>query len=67
MIRQDSLNPEVLLEAFAAELAAAAYGVALHTRTQDAWIDLELEIWKALASKLKTWSQRNCRDADPRE
>ena len=50
-----------LLEAFAAELTLAAYHVALRTRTQGTWLDLELGLWTVLAEKVKTWGQENCR------
>ena len=49
-----------LLETFAAELTVAAYHVALRTRTQGTWLDLELGLWSALADKVKTWGQENC-------
>jgi hypothetical protein len=45
-------NPKVLLEACAAELALAAYRVALRTRTRGNWLDLELELWRALTDTL---------------
>ena len=41
---QTPVDREGLLEAFAAELALAAYGVTLHTRTQGNWLDLELDL-----------------------
>ncbi len=44
----------IVLEAFAAELALAAYRVALQTRTQGTWLDLELELWKTLADAVRT-------------
>jgi hypothetical protein len=46
-----------LLETFAAELALAAYRVALQTRTEGTWLDLELELWRALADAVKTWGR----------
>jgi hypothetical protein len=47
-----AVNPNVLIETCAAELALAAYRVALRTRTQGNWLDLELELWRALADTL---------------
>ena len=47
-----AVNPSVLLETCAAELALAAYRVALRTRTQGNWLDLELELWRALTDTL---------------
>jgi hypothetical protein len=49
------INRDALLEAFAAELTLAAYRVALRTNTQSTWLDLQLELWKALADTVKTW------------
>jgi hypothetical protein len=60
------LNQDALLEAFAAELALAAYLVALQTRAQGTWLDLELGLWRALAEKVKTWGQETGRGAAPR-
>jgi hypothetical protein len=40
------VNRGDLLEAFAAELTRAAYRVALRGRTQGAWLDLELDLWR---------------------
>ena len=54
----DSTTPidrKVLLDSFAAELAFAAYRVALRTRTQGTWLDLELDLWRALADTVNTW------------
>jgi hypothetical protein len=53
------VNRDALLEAFAAELALAAYGVALRTKTQGTWLDLELDLWRALANEVKTWGQQH--------
>jgi hypothetical protein len=45
------------LETFAAELYRAAYRVALRGRTQGTWLDLELDLWRALADTVKTWGR----------
>jgi len=45
------------LESFAAELTRAAYHVALRTRTRGTWLDLELNIWRALAEIVQTWER----------
>ena len=42
------VNPDATLETLAAELALAAHRVALRTRTQGTWLDLELDIWRRL-------------------
>jgi hypothetical protein len=51
------VNRDALLETFAAELTLAANHVALGTRTQSTWIDLELDLWRALADTVKTWGR----------
>ena len=57
---ETSVNRDALLETFAAELTLAAYRVALRSRTQGTWLDLELGLWRALAEKVKMWGQENC-------
>jgi hypothetical protein len=42
-----------LLDNFAAELARAAYCVVLRHRSSDTWLDLELDLWKALTDTVK--------------
>ena len=56
---ENSVNRDVLLETFAAELTRAAYCVALRHQTRGTWLDLELGLWRALADKVKTWGQEN--------
>jgi hypothetical protein len=48
-----------LLETLAVELTLAAYQVALRSRTQGTWLELELGLWRALAEKVKAWAQEN--------
>jgi hypothetical protein len=48
---------DALLEKFAAELTLVAYRVALRTRTRGTWLDLELDLWRALADKVQTWER----------
>ena len=50
-----SCNRDARLENFAAELTRAAYGVALRHGTASTWVDLQLNLWKALADTVKTW------------
>ena len=54
---QTPVDRDAQLETFAAELAVAAYRVALRTRTQGTWLDLELDLWRALADTVKTWGK----------
>ena len=46
-----------LLEGFVAQLTLVAYRVALRTRTEGTWLDLELGLWRALADTVKTWGE----------
>jgi hypothetical protein len=48
---------DTLLETFAAELALAAYRVALRTRAEGTWLDLEIDLWRALADATRTWER----------
>jgi hypothetical protein len=41
------------LEAFAADLASAAYLVALRHGAGDKWLDLELDLWRVLTETAK--------------
>jgi len=54
---QTSVNRDVLPETFAAELAVTAYRVALRTRAQGTWLDLQLDLWRELADAIKTWER----------
>jgi hypothetical protein len=46
------------LKSLAAELTLAAYRVALRTRTGGTWLDLELDLWRALADTVETWGRK---------
>jgi hypothetical protein len=52
-----AVNQDVVLATFAAELTHAAYRVALQSRPQGTWLDLELDLWRALADTVKTWGE----------
>ncbi len=54
---QTPVNRDTVLETFTAELARAAYCVALRTSAPGTWLDLELDLWKALSDKVKTWGE----------
>jgi carbon storage regulator len=47
-----------LLDAYAAELSDAACQIALRHGLTESWIDLELGLWRAMATKVKSWSRR---------
>jgi hypothetical protein len=51
------VDRDALLESFAADLTLAAYRVALRPRTRGSWLDLELDLWNALAEMVKTWGE----------
>jgi len=53
----DPLN----LESLIAELTDAAYPVALRHRGRGTWIDLELDLWKALEQALSKWQRQGPR------
>ena len=55
------------LEAFAAELTAAAYAVALRHGAGRRWLDLELDLWLALTATVKQWGQALPRPGRPRD
>jgi hypothetical protein len=52
---ETSVNRNTPLDSFAAELALAAYRVALQTRTRGTWLDLELDLWRALVDTVDAW------------
>jgi hypothetical protein len=54
---QTTVNRDALLETLAAELTIAAYRVALRTKTEGTWLDLELDLWRALADTAKAWGE----------
>jgi hypothetical protein len=48
------------LETFAAELTAAVYPVALrHAAGGDKWLDLELDLWRALTETVNEWGRKS--------
>jgi len=52
---ESPVSQDDLLESFAAELTLAAYRVALRTKNEGTWLDLELDLWKVLGDKVKSW------------
>ncbi len=52
-----AIDRDGLLESLVADLTVAAYCVALRSRTRGSWLDLELELWRALAETVKTWGE----------
>ena len=47
------------LEALVAKLTEAAYPVALRHGVQGSWVDLELDLWKALGDTLNQWKRQS--------
>jgi hypothetical protein len=50
-------------EALAAELTGAVYRIALRHGTGAAWVDLELDLWKALTEAIKQWESAGRSDS----
>jgi hypothetical protein len=50
-------EPDAFAEAFAAELTSAAYPVALRHVVGGTWVDLELELWRALGDVVRKRQQ----------
>ena len=48
-------DQDTLLDTVAAELTSTAYFAALGHGIQGSWIDLELDLWRALAHAVKQW------------
>jgi hypothetical protein len=46
------------LDDFVADLTEAVYPVALRHKGDEAWIDLELDLWKALGKAVQSWEPR---------
>jgi len=53
--KRPSCDWDTMLVAFAADLTNAAYGVALEHGMGGSWVDLELDLWKALAETVQKW------------
>jgi hypothetical protein len=49
----DTRDRDALLDNFAAVLTRAAYYVALRHGTTGTWLDLELDLWRALADTVQ--------------
>jgi hypothetical protein len=50
---------DALLDTFAAELTRAAYHVALRHGAAGAWLDLQLDLWQALADTVQQWRRQS--------
>ena len=47
------------LDDFVADLTEAAYPIALRHHGGEKWLDLELDLWRAMAQAVKKWQQRD--------
>jgi hypothetical protein len=47
------------LDEFVADLTEAAYPIALRYKGDERWLDLELDLWRAMAQTVKKWQQRD--------
>jgi hypothetical protein len=54
---ENPVNRDALLETFVAELTCAAYHVALRHGAAGTWLDLQLDLWQALADTVKQWGR----------
>ena len=52
------------LESLVAQLTEAAYPIALRHRGRGSWVDLELDLWKALGQTLSQWQRQQLRPQD---
>jgi hypothetical protein len=50
-------NRDAFLDSLGAKLTEAAYPVMLQHGVVDSWLDLELDLWKALKETVKKWDQ----------
>ena len=64
--RNTARDQDMLLEDFTAELTRAAYAVALRHGARDKWLDLQLELWKALKETVKKWEQESAQFSEVR-
>jgi hypothetical protein len=65
--RKTPCDLEIRLEDFTAELTRVAYAVVLRHGARDKWLDLQLELWKALQEIVKKWTanDRRCTGSQP--
>jgi hypothetical protein len=47
------------LDDFVADLTEAAYPIALRHTGSERWLDLELDLWRAMAQTVKKWQQHD--------
>ena len=47
------------LDDFVADLTEAVYPIALRYKGDERWLDLELDLWQAMAQTVKKWENRD--------
>jgi hypothetical protein len=52
-------NQRLSLDDFVADLTETAYPIALRHKGGEKWLDLELDLWRAMAQTVKKWQQRD--------
>ena len=52
-------NQRLSLDDFVADLTEAAYPIALRHKGGERWLDLELDLWRAMAQTVKKWQQHD--------
>ena len=62
-IPETARNQDAWLEEFAAQLTRAVYSLALLHGLRGSWIELELELWRALAKTVDKWFRKRPPDA----
>jgi hypothetical protein len=50
---------DALLDTFVAELTRAAYHAALRHGAASTWLDLQLDLWQALAETVNQWRRKS--------
>ena len=55
---QQLQNKRPSLDDFVAALTEAAYPIALRHKGGERWLDLELDLWRAMAQTVQKWEQR---------
>jgi hypothetical protein len=53
------------LDSLVAQLTEAAYPVALRHGESGSWVDLELDLWRALGQAVRQWENENPRRSLP--
>jgi hypothetical protein len=56
-----SCDRDTRIDNFAAELTCAAYYVALRHGKAGTWVDLELDLWRALTDTVRKWEWSSAR------